>query len=70
MKIIHVRVKPNASQTRIVSETENEMTLEVAAHPENNRANIEIIKFLKKHFGTEVRILSGLKSKTKMVTVG
>lgn len=35
--------------------------------PENNRANLELIKELKRVIGAEVRVVSGLKSKRKVV---
>ncbi|HIH13926.1 MAG TPA: DUF167 domain-containing protein [Nanoarchaeota archaeon] len=35
----------------------------------NNRANIELIKFLSKKFVAEVRIVRGLKSKNKIIKI-
>jgi len=37
--------------------------------PENNKANLELIKELKRATGAEVRIVSGLKSKRKVVEI-
>jgi uncharacterized protein YggU (UPF0235/DUF167 family) len=53
-----VRVKPNSPKTRIVSETDSELIVEVAAPAENNKANIELIKLIR-----------GLKSKKKLISV-
>jgi uncharacterized protein (TIGR00251 family) len=64
-----VRVKPNSPKTRIVSETDSELIVEVAAPAENNKANIELIKFLSKKFSKNVRIIRGLKSKKKLISV-
>lgn len=69
MKIITVKVKPNAPETRIISQGENELTIAIAAPPEQNKANIELIKFLSKHFKGKVEILRGLTSKNKIVRV-
>jgi len=69
MKIITIKVKPNASETKIISQSENEFIIAIAAPPEQNKANIELIKFLSKHFKTDVKIIRGLKSKTKIVKV-
>jgi hypothetical protein len=67
MKIITVKVKPNAPETKFISQGENEFTIAIAAPPEQNKANIELIKFLSRHFKAEIKILRGLKSKTKIV---
>lgn len=69
MKIITVKVKPNAPKTKIISQGENELTLAIAAPPEQNKANIELIKFLSKHFKAKVEILRGLSSKTKLIRI-
>ena len=70
MKIITIKVKPNAPKTKVISQSENEFTIAIAAPPEQNKANIELIKFLSKHFRAEIKILRGLKSKTKIVKIG
>ena len=66
---IIVKVKPNSPETKIVSETADEMTVEIAAPAENNKANIELIKFLSKKFGKHVRIVRGLTSKKKIIVL-
>lgn len=67
--MLSVKVRPNAHKTEILSQSENELVVAVAAPPENNKANIELIKFLSKHFRAEIKILRGLKSKTKLIRV-
>ena len=37
--------------------------------PEDNKANIEVIKFLSKSLKKKVKIVSGLKSKEKMIEI-
>lgn len=69
MKVLSVKVKPNAPKTKVISQSGNELTLAIAAPPENNKANIELIKFLSKHFKGDVKILRGLTSKTKIVRI-
>jgi hypothetical protein len=69
MRTLIVRVKPNAPETKIISQTDSEIILAVAAPPENNKANIELIKFLGKHLKGDVKILRGLTSKTKLIRV-
>ena len=50
-------------------ETATEIKLDVAAPPEHNKANIEVIKFLSKYFDADVRIVSGLKAKRKIIAI-
>ncbi len=66
--IINVKIKPNASKTEILSEGK-EFEIAVAAPAENNRANIELIKFLGKKFGKNARIIRGLTSKRKIIEI-
>ncbi len=67
--IISVTAKPNSPKTRITFESESEIRIDIAAPAENNRANIELIKFLSKKFGKNVRIMRGLASKKKLVEI-
>lgn len=69
MKIINVVVKPNSPRTEIISESETEIKLAVAAPPEGGKANLELIKFLSKKFHKGVEIIRGKTSKRKVVRV-
>jgi len=64
--IISVKVKPNAPKTQILSEGAV-LEIAVAAPAENNRANIELIKFLEKKFKKKARVIRGLTGKNKIV---
>src|SRR3989344_4901156 len=57
-----VKVKPNAKETKIISKSESEMTIALAAPATNGKANLELIKFLKKTFKTDIKILRGKTS--------
>jgi len=51
---------------------ENSIVIGVTSRPENNKANLEIIKRLAKHFKLphqSVRIIKGLKSRKKLVEI-
>ncbi len=69
MKLIKVKVKPNAPETKIISENSSELVIAVHAPADDNKANIELIKFLKKHFRADVNIIRGLKRKSKLIAV-
>ncbi len=69
MKLLNVKVKPNARETKVISQSSNELVIAVHAPPEDNKANIELIKFLSRKFGAEVRIVRGLKGRNKVVEI-
>ena len=64
---IKVIVKPNSPKNKIKEISKETYNLEIKAKPENNKANIEIEKFLSKHFKKDAKIISGLKSKKKII---
>lgn len=68
MKVI-IRVKPNSHQEKI-EKTENGYLIFVKEPPVDNRANQAVIKVLANYFKTpksRISILSGLKSKQKVI---
>jgi len=68
LKII---VKPNSSKTEILNYDKNKQALRVniKAKPENNQANIEIIKFFSKLLKKNIKIIKGMKSKEKILSI-
>lgn len=64
-----LKVKPNSPRTEILEETKDYIKLAVKAKPEKGEANSEVVRFLSKHFGKEVRIIRGLKSRNKEILV-
>lgn len=66
--IIRVKVKPNSSK-QSVEKIKEEYIVQLKSCARKGRANLELVKFLKKYFGKEVRIKSGLSSRHKIVEV-
>jgi uncharacterized protein len=68
LKII---VKPNSSKNEIKDYDKNRGALRVniKAPAENNKANIEVIKFFSKLTKKEVKIVLGLTSKKKILNI-
>jgi len=68
LKII---VKPNSPKTQIKrwDEDRKALIVDVHAKPEDNKANIEIIKYFSKLLKKKVVISSGLKSKEKILKI-
>jgi uncharacterized protein (TIGR00251 family) len=68
---IQVKVKPN-SRTEEVSQESDSFIVKVKEPPREGKANQAVIRLLAEHFGvprSRVRILSGFKSKNKVVEV-
>ena len=68
---IQVRVKPN-SRIEEVSQEGNSFIVRVKEPPKEGKANQTVIKLLAKHFRipqSQVRILSGFRSRNKVVEI-
>jgi uncharacterized protein (TIGR00251 family) len=68
---IQVTVKPN-SRTEKLSREGNSFIAKVKEPPKEGRANQAVIRLLAEHFGvsqSQVRILSGFRSRNKVVEV-
>jgi uncharacterized protein (TIGR00251 family) len=68
---IQVKVKPNSKTDEVGQEGDN-FVIKVKDPPMEGKANQAVIKLLAKHFGVsqgQVRILSGFKSKNKVIEV-
>ena len=66
---VRIIVKPNAKKTEILGEIDGILKVSVAAPAEGNKANLEIVKFFSKLTGKRVRIVSGLTSKKKTLSM-
>lgn len=66
--IIKVKVKPNSSKREIVRDGEN-YVVSLKSPAEDNKANIELIKLLKKYFDKEIKIKTGKTSRNKLIEV-
>ena len=69
---IEILVKPNSPKTEIKSFDGDKQTyrVDVKAHPEKGEANKEIVKYFTKILKKDVRIISGLKSRRKILRMG
>ena len=69
MEIIQVKVKSNQPETKITKQENNILYIDIKTKPEDNKANIELIKFFKKELNKDVKIIKGLTSKNKILKV-
>jgi hypothetical protein len=67
MKRIKIKVVPNSNRDSI--EKGDPLIVRVKEPPAKGKANKAVIKLLSKHFNSKVRIVSGAKSKEKIVEV-
>ncbi len=66
MPHMQIKVIPNAARNEIL-EKEGKLIVKVRAQPEKGKANAAVLKLLKEKFGAQVRIVSGEKSRRKVV---
>lgn len=66
-----VIVKPNSSRNEILSydQERGAYRINIKAKAEDNKANIEVIKFLSRLLKKRVGIVKGLRSKEKVIKV-
>ncbi len=68
---IRVHVIPNSKENRVegYNTWKNAVVIRIKAPPVEGKANREVEKFLSKFFGCDVEIVSGRKSKDKIILV-
>lgn len=68
---LKIVAKPNSPKTEIIEYDENKKALRVNVHakPDNNEANVEIVKFFSKLLKKKVTIKSGTRSKEKLLKI-
>ncbi len=68
-KTFRIIVKPNSPKNKIINfdKEKNTYRVNIKERPEQNKANIEIIKFFSKLLKKKVKIIKGLKSREKVL---
>ena len=64
-----VIIKPNSQNNEVVefNKDKEAYLIKIKARAEDNKANIELIRFLSKMLGKKIKIKSGLKSRIKAI---
>jgi uncharacterized protein (TIGR00251 family) len=62
--ILEITVVPKSKRFSIIKK-DGKIKIHLKSAPEQNKANLELLKELSKVFNCQVRIISGLKSKAK-----
>jgi uncharacterized protein YggU (UPF0235/DUF167 family) len=67
---IKVKIHPGSSQEKMEKIGDLSYEIWLKEKPVDNKANIKLIKLLKKHFGSnEIKIKSGFNSRIKVVEI-
>ena len=66
---ITVEVKAGSKRDEVVKGDGDHYIVWVKAPRKKGKANTAVMKLLKKHFGRQARIVSGMKSTTKIVEI-
>ena len=68
---VKVILKPNSSKNKIVKfdSERNAYFIEIKAPAHNNKANIELVKFLSRFLKKDVKIIRGFKSREKLLRI-
>lgn len=71
-KTFAVIAKPRSRKTEILGwdAGKKELKVAIAAPAEQNKANMALMKFIRKISGKSVEIVSGLKNKRKIIRLG
>ena len=67
MKKIEIKVIPNSAVEGIIEA--EPLTIRVKEPPTKDKANKAVIKLLSRYFNTNVRIISGAKSRRKIIEI-
>ena len=66
--IIKIKIKPNSGRQEIIQDGKT-YNIYLKSVPQNNKANIELLKLLQKYFKRTVKIKSGFTSREKTIEV-
>lgn len=70
-RLLKIIVKPNSPKNEITSidEDRNALRVSIKAPPDKGKANKEVMKFFSKLLKKKVEIVSGLKSREKLIKI-
>jgi len=67
---IKIKVHANSSREKVDEISEGEFEVWLKEKAIDGKANLKLLKVLKKYFGKEVEIVKGFKGRKKVVEVG
>jgi len=66
---LNIKVQPSSGRQEIKKISQNEYKVFLKKSPEDNKANKELTKLLKKYFKKDIKIIKGFTSKQKVVEI-
>jgi uncharacterized protein (TIGR00251 family) len=67
--IIKIKVYPKSGRQEIIKMDNENYKVYLKEPAEDNKANMELIKVLKKHFLKNIKIIKGIKSRNKIIKI-
>lgn len=67
--IIKIKVKANAGKQEVIKVDNRKYEVSLRSKAENNKANLELLKLLRRYFKKDIRIIAGVRSKNKILEV-
>lgn len=64
----HITVKPNCSKNELICNPDN-IVIKLTAPPHDNKANEQLVKFMKKEHGLSIEITKGKTSRKKVIYI-
>jgi uncharacterized protein (TIGR00251 family) len=68
--IIQIKVHPHSGKEEIVEISKDSYKVYLKKPAEDGKANTELLKLLKRHFGVEAKIIKGITNRNKIVKIG
>ena len=65
--MIKVKVRPNSGKQEVIKVSDDEYTVWLKSAAEGGKANLELIKLMKKYLGKNIKIIKGLRSRNKII---
>lgn len=65
---LKIKVKPNSGKQEIIKQDDFYL-IKLKSSAQDNKANLELVKVLKKYFKKEVKIKSGFTSRNKIIEI-
>jgi uncharacterized protein (TIGR00251 family) len=66
---LRIKVRPHSMKEEIFKISENSYVVYLKGVPRNGEANMELLKFLRRYFKKNIRIISGFSSREKIIEI-
>lgn len=66
-KYLRIKVIPNSAKTEISKWDGENLKIKIKASPEKGKANSELVKFFKKEYKKDIKIVKGANSRNKLI---